>query len=688
MAYLQKILSGICGAYVVAAMLLVMTSSSLHAAFEGRMRVTIRDTVRAKNIPATIIYASDLESGDNKPLVGTSTNTIPVFSVVVMGHGFQLPVTVYRSWASNICRTSPSTIVILPETGGELFPNHADFALDMVECLNYMQREGSRAGSIWNGHIRNDIIIAGHSMGGGCAMLAAKEVAQTREINLRGVIAMAPAETNPSSTAAAASVTAPTLILAGSQDCVTPLQSMVQPIYNAVASACKVLAVLPGASHCQFADTSFVCSLGEFNCRATVSRVAQQSLTHRYVSLFVLRKDSVARAIDNTQIQTTMSFFSGSELPSDTTRACQGDTITLRCTVPNSHLLWLPDSLRGQEIRMPVRRGTTTVTLVSTQCFGQTRLTHVVQSIAPPAITMQGSTSLCRGDSVILRAKSSEGSTLRWSTGETSDSIVVRTPGVYSASASSSCGTATDSLRVQYSSITPIPLQRSGDTLFCDGIGLVSISCAFDTTRFGSIKWNTGESASTLLLKRSGTFTLFGELQPRAGLGCVGYTDTLRITIRDVLPPEPTITRRADTLWSSIADSYTWLKNGVILPGRTDRWCAVTETGDYRVRTRSALYHDCPALSAAFSVTEIVSVEHSEWPAEPVLSVVYNRRDQELLIRDTHHAGRVQLLNLLGNVVRDINADAAAVRVDVSDVPPGLYLVVRKNAAPVTVLVH
>jgi hypothetical protein len=67
---------------------------------------------------------------------------------------------------------------------------------------------------------------------------------------------------------------------------------------------------------------------------------------------------------------------------------------------------------------------------------------------------------------------------------------------------------------------------------------------------------------------------------------------------------------------------------------------------------------------------------------------VYNRRNQELLIRDIHHDGRVQLLNLLGNVVRDVNADAAAVRLDVSDVPPGLYLVVRKNAAPVTVLVH
>ncbi|MFM8473801.1 MAG: hypothetical protein ACKOBV_09830, partial [Candidatus Kapaibacterium sp.] len=63
-------------------------STTMVAGFEGRMRVTVRDSVRSKNIPVTIIYASDLESGDNKPLVGTSTNTVPDFSVVVMGHGF------------------------------------------------------------------------------------------------------------------------------------------------------------------------------------------------------------------------------------------------------------------------------------------------------------------------------------------------------------------------------------------------------------------------------------------------------------------------------------------------------------------------------------------------------------------------------------------------------------------------
>ncbi len=659
-------------------------STCVYAGFEGRIRVTIRDTVRSKNIPVTIIYASDLESGDNKALVGTSTNTIPDFSVVVMGHGFQLPVTVYRSWASNIVQTSPGTIVILPETGGELFPSHGDFALDMVECLEYMQREGRRSGSVWFDHIRNDNFVAGHSMGGGCALLAAKEILQSRALNLRGVIAMAPAETNPSSTAAAAAVTVPTLILAGAQDCVTPLQTTVQPIYTAVAAACKVLAVIPGASHCQFADSSFICTLGELNCRATISRATQQGRTNQYVTLFIRQKDSVARAIDNTQIQTTMSFFSGSELPADTTTACEGDTVTIRSTVPNPHLLWLPDSVRGQQVRFRVKPGITTVTLVTTQCFGETRLVHTVRSAPLPTVKVQGRTSMCRGDSVIVRAVRSPGTSVLWSTGSTDDSIIVRQPGTYGVVASSNCGKASDSIRVTFASTSKVPLKLEGDTLFCDGIGSVSITCAYDTTLFRGILWNTGESGRTLTIKRTGTFIFHAELTPRTSNGCVGTTDTVRVRIMDVTPPEPTITRRGDTLWSSKADAYSWLKNGVTMPGRDSQYCVVTEPGEYRVRTRSSAFHDCPALSGSFTVTSIVDVA-TEDDDEP--RVVHHRTSSELLFTNGTAGEIVRILTILGETVRSVAIDGSTARISTMDLPCGAYIVMGSSFRPRTLII-
>lgn len=60
--------------------------------YEGRIRITVRDTARNKDVPITIIYPADSSSGDNRPLVGTGINVIPTFGVVVVGHGYQMPV--------------------------------------------------------------------------------------------------------------------------------------------------------------------------------------------------------------------------------------------------------------------------------------------------------------------------------------------------------------------------------------------------------------------------------------------------------------------------------------------------------------------------------------------------------------------------------------------------------------------
>ncbi|MBU3742428.1 MAG: hypothetical protein FGM24_09120, partial [Candidatus Kapabacteria bacterium] len=249
---------------------------------EGKVRLTFRDSVRGRDIPVTIIYPAD-STGTNTPLVVTSTNSTPTFGVLVMGHGYQMPVTAYASFASNICMQTSNYIVVLPETGSGLFPSHAEFAADMISCLTYMQRENARTGSMWKGHVANDNVIAGHSMGGGSAFLAAKTVLQRNDLTLTAVIALAPAETNPSSKAAAASVNVPTLILAGGVDCVTPLAGTVQPIYDSLPGPCKILAVIPGASHCQFADNNSTCSLGELNCRATIPRAAQFDRCWSYI---------------------------------------------------------------------------------------------------------------------------------------------------------------------------------------------------------------------------------------------------------------------------------------------------------------------------------------------------------------------------------------------------------------------
>jgi hypothetical protein len=111
-------------------------------------------------------------------------------------------------------------------------------------------------------------------MGGGAGVLAA-----AGDSTIGALVGLAAAETNPSAVAAAASVTSPVLLLGGSADCVTPLEQHLGPIYQALASGCRALVVLEGASHCQFAGSGSVCELGEIGCPSpTLSRSEQQAL--------------------------------------------------------------------------------------------------------------------------------------------------------------------------------------------------------------------------------------------------------------------------------------------------------------------------------------------------------------------------------------------------------------------------
>jgi hypothetical protein len=62
----------------------------------------------------------------------------------------------------------------------------------------------------------------------------------------------------------------------GTNDCVTPPAQHQIPMYEALAGGFRTLVTIEGASHCQFADPSTVCSLGE-SCRASISRAEQHA---------------------------------------------------------------------------------------------------------------------------------------------------------------------------------------------------------------------------------------------------------------------------------------------------------------------------------------------------------------------------------------------------------------------------
>jgi hypothetical protein len=111
-------------------------------------------------------------------------------------------------------------------------------------------------------------------MGGGASFLAALE-----DSAITAIANLAAAETSPSAIAAASQITVPALLLSGSLDCVTPPSQHQVPMYQALASSCRTMVSLTGASHCQFAQPNSLCEFGELGCPPpAITREEQHAL--------------------------------------------------------------------------------------------------------------------------------------------------------------------------------------------------------------------------------------------------------------------------------------------------------------------------------------------------------------------------------------------------------------------------
>jgi hypothetical protein len=170
-------------------------------------------------------------------------------------------------------------------------------------------------------------------MGGGCSILAA-----SRDARIRAVANLAPAETNPSASAAMPLVRVPVRLIAGSSDTITPLGQHAQPIYDAGGPA-KQLPVFQGGWHCGFQDvSSFGCDSGP------MPRADQLTLTRRYLTGFFelhLRRDQAAWRQawgPVTEATVTVQAAPGASVqPSATLVACRaGEAASLQATLQNT----------------------------------------------------------------------------------------------------------------------------------------------------------------------------------------------------------------------------------------------------------------------------------------------------------------------------------------------------------------
>ena len=222
----------------------------------GHTSLTFIDATRNnRSIPCEVYYPA-LSAGDNIAALDPAFLALSGYPAIAVGHGFVIGAANYDLIAEQLIPFGFVVALVNTETG--FAPNHQEFGLDLAFVTHALQQESQNSTSILYNIVNQEReAIIGHSMGGGAAWLAAAS-----DPLIDAVVGLAPAETNPSAIAAAASVNCNSLIFSGSEDAVTPPAENHQPIFDGT-SGCTTFVSLAGGSHCGFIDSGSLCDFGE-----------------------------------------------------------------------------------------------------------------------------------------------------------------------------------------------------------------------------------------------------------------------------------------------------------------------------------------------------------------------------------------------------------------------------------------
>lgn len=238
----------------------------------GQRTVSYFDAARGRTVTAEIFYPAN-SAGVNVPLASGTE----IFPVVSFGHGFTIGASSYYWLGDSLARRGYIVLLASTETG--ISPSHANFAADLEFLANHVIGLNTDALSFLFGRVLAKAAVGGHSMGGGCSVLAASG----NKPNLYALFNFAAAETNPSSTNAALNVQRPTLLFSGSNDCIVS-PSVQQGMYNNIpAAVSKTWVTVDAGTHCQPSNNNFNCVFGQISsgCNSssiTISQLFQKSL--------------------------------------------------------------------------------------------------------------------------------------------------------------------------------------------------------------------------------------------------------------------------------------------------------------------------------------------------------------------------------------------------------------------------
>ncbi len=259
-------------------------------------------------------------------------------------------------------------------------------------------------------------------------------------------------------------------------------------------------------------DTTGTASYVVYNGNSNSVNISNLLPNHSYtVSVYEFNgsgsgADYLASPVLSGSFTTPCPTYNLTITTSGPTTFCSGDSVKLNAPAGFSSYLWSTGSTNNR-IKV-ISSGSYSVTYTdSNGCSGTTPAVVVTVNATPPTpvITPSGSTTFCQGGSVTLT--SSAATSYLWSTGATTQSIVVSTSGNYTVAVTNASGCSATSantvVTVNAVPSTPTISASGSTTLVCPG-KTVTLTSSVGTTYL----WSTGATTQSIVVSTAGSYTV------------------------------------------------------------------------------------------------------------------------------------------------------------------------------------
>jgi len=132
-------------------------------------------------------------------------------------------------------------------------------------------------------------------------------------------------------------------------------------------------------------------------------------------------------------------------------------------------------------------------------------------------IITPGPVNLCEGSQVTIEATSN--ANITWSNGATGNQIVVNSGGLLTATASNTCGSSSSTILINEVPMPSADIVQNSPLISCEE------SISLDVMANGNIQWNTGSTASSIIVSSSGYYSV------TVSNACGQDTDSIQVII-------------------------------------------------------------------------------------------------------------------------------------------------------------